>query len=103
MFVCRDGLCRSGVFSIISHHHVICYNFYSITSTRYSDATSIPLYHHVICYVHSHKHTSHKYPPMDTLSAKIRNGLMYVVNGSKSNCLLKGLVSGVMGLRFRLG
>lgn len=40
---------------------------------------------------------------MDTLNAKIRNGLMYVVNGSKSNCLLKGLVSGVMGLRFRLG
>ena len=39
---------------------------------------------------------------MDTLNAKIRSGLMYVVNGSKSNCLLKGLVSGVMGGHFRL-
>lgn len=39
---------------------------------------------------------------MDTLKAKTHSGLMYVVNGSKSNCLLKGLVSGVMGFRFFL-
>ena len=39
---------------------------------------------------------------MDTLKSKIYSGVMYVVNGSKSNCMLKGLVSGVMGLRFRL-
>lgn len=39
---------------------------------------------------------------MDTLKSKIYSGLMYIVNGSKSNCMLKGLVSGVMGFRFSL-
>ena len=39
---------------------------------------------------------------MDTLKSKIYSGLMYVVNGSKSNCMLEGLVSGVMGFHFSL-
>ena len=37
---------------------------------------------------------------MDTLKSKIYSGLMYVVNGSKSNSMLKGLVSGVMGFHY---
>lgn len=44
----------------------------------------------------------HCNPSMDTLKSKIYSGLMYVVNGSKSNCMLKGLVSGVMGFHFSL-
>lgn len=37
---------------------------------------------------------------MDTLKSKVYSGVMFVVNGSKNNCMLKGLVSGVMGSRF---
>ena len=34
---------------------------------------------------------------LDEAKARVTAGIMYVVNGSRENCLLKGLLSGVMG------
>ena len=36
---------------------------------------------------------------LDSVKAKIISGMMYVVQNSKENCLLKGVLSGVMGIR----
>ena len=37
---------------------------------------------------------------LDSVKARIIDGMMYVVEHSKENCLLKGVLSGVMGIRF---
>ena len=37
---------------------------------------------------------------LDSVKAKIIDGMMYLVQHSKENCLLKGVLSGVMGIHF---